>query len=124
MAALGTLKPPRRNSNLNSNPLERRKATSAKRCYGCSQYGHFKSDCPRPNRQGQGAFPLGPSLNAFFVRAITVNNCLSLPVGHQATERSGQARETEKQKQAADPRLGLWRPMRPVLPSIVMERLF
>ena len=56
MEALETLNPFRKNSSSSSNFSERRRATSATMCYGCNQYGHYKSDCPLPNRQGPGRF--------------------------------------------------------------------
>ena len=48
-AALGTANS-RKAFNPSGKPPERRKTTSTTRCYGCNQYGHFKSESPRPDR--------------------------------------------------------------------------
>ena len=104
MAALGTLNPLRRNPNSSSNPQERRRATSATRCYGCGQYSHFKSDCPRPCRKGPRRFATRAKLECLHCKGDHfVRNCPSLPAVQQATKLSGQARETEPQKQVTVP---------------------
>ena len=120
MAALGTLNPPRRTSSSSSNTPERRRATSATKCYGCNQYGQYKSDSPRPNRQGPGRFSPMAKLECLLCNGNHfVRNCPSLPAAQQATEHSGQARETELQKQVTAP---LARPSVPNEPSASFKR--
>ena len=89
MAALGTLNPPRRNCSLSSNRQIRRRATSVTRCYGFSQYGHFKSDCPRLNRQGPSRFSTRAKLECLLLKGNHfVRNSPSLPAAQQTIERS------------------------------------
>ena len=102
MAAFGTLNLTRKNSNSTINPPERRRATSATRGYCCGQYCHFKSDCPQPIRQGLWCFTPRANLECLLCNInYFQRNCPSLPAAQQATERSGQTRETEPQEQVA-----------------------
>ena len=88
MAALGTFNTTRKNFNSITNPPERQRATSTTRCYGCGQYGQFKSDCPRPNCQGPKRFTPRAMLECLLCKDNHfVRNCQSLPAAQQATER-------------------------------------
>ena len=53
---------PASGTNLRINLAGRRTATATTRCYGCGQYGHFRSDCPRGrcanSARPQTRFPL------------------------------------------------------------------
>ena len=53
-AALGDARFRRGNNSYSGQRGERRKATSATKCYGCDQYGHYKADCPRLRSSGGG----------------------------------------------------------------------
>ena len=96
MAALGMLNPPGRNPYSKLNPQERRRTTSATRYYGCGQFGQFKSDCPRLNRQKPRRFTPRAKLECILCKGDHfVRNCVSLSAAQQATERIKQVRETE-----------------------------
>ena len=58
---LGTLISNSRNLHLVEKPPEKKKATRTIKCFGCVQYSHFKSDCPRLNHLGSRAHSTRPS---------------------------------------------------------------
>ena len=72
-------------------PSERRKANSTTRCYGCGQYGYFKSECPRPNHHWAQTLHLKGSARMLALHGNHfVRDCLSLRAAQQANARSGQ----------------------------------
>ena len=110
---------PRKAFNPIGKPQEQRKATSTTRCYGCGQYGHFKSECPRLNRQGPSFTPRAQLECLLCKGNHFVRYCPSLPAAQQATARAGQVRKAEPQKPVSAPSP---RPSAPNEPSAVFKR--
>ena len=98
-------------------PGERRKATTTTRCYGCQQYGHYRSECPRARHSNsvrpQARFPLECILCKGPHR---VRDCTLLPTCQQVA-RSSQPRDSEPARTASQPRPSAPVAARPAAPN-------